>query len=88
VSVGVVPAEALADRRRLFGALERVFPVRFAGWSQDAAHDLRGIVAFSPPRRPLPPGVPLLVVSGSGGTAPSVAPVDLARADPVGPFFG
>ncbi len=65
--VGVVPPAAYDGRRRLFGALEQVFPVRFEGRTLEALRDVDGVVAFDSLRgkSELLPDAPLLAFHGS-----------------------
>ena len=67
--VGVVPASAHAGRRRLFEALEQVFPVRFEGRAPQALEELDGLVLFEPLSAgpALRADTPLLAFRGSDG---------------------
>jgi hypothetical protein len=47
--VGVMPAQELERRRRLFAALARAFPVDFAPCPPDGSDGLDGVVAFDRP---------------------------------------
>ncbi|MBJ7612577.1 MAG: hypothetical protein JF924_09655 [Candidatus Dormibacteraeota bacterium] len=62
--VGVMPAQALASRARLFSALERAHGVRFVATEPDSMEDLDAAIAF-PPAQPASRGpLPLLIYSG------------------------
>ena len=72
MKVGVFPIAGFRQRRRLFGALERVFPLQFQGRSDGEWRDLDAAVVFAtdPESSAVPEGVPCLValsgnVSGS-----------------------
>lgn len=53
LTVGVAPAQALAQRTRLFAALEAALPVRFDGRSVGEPGDLDALLAFGEPAEPL-----------------------------------
>lgn len=87
--VGVAPAQALAQRPRLFAALEAALPVRFAGRAAGELAGLDGLLAFGeaagPPRTGSDDDLPALTLCGpetaKGGSATSLSLSSSPRLD-------
>ena len=61
--VGVTPATALRPYRRLLACLSDVFPVRFEGCAEGELDGLDALLAIGCRPRPLPDGIPTLLLA-------------------------
>jgi hypothetical protein len=75
--VGIVPAHEYQRRRRLWGALQDAYPVRFEGREAGVDHDLDGVIAIGAGDPILSRGLPCLHAVGeeprAGGSRRSLA---------------
>lgn len=78
-----MPAQAHSARTRLFGALERAYPVRFVAREPGATAGLDAAVVFPPAGPEATAGLPGVAYAGPGGRSAGTVPVTFSGAGEV-----
>jgi hypothetical protein len=78
--IGVMPAEALADRARLFSALEQAHPLRFVAREPGATIGLDAAIVFPPSEAAAGDPLPRLVFAGQSPRSPGATTVSFSDA--------